>query len=324
MKTKRLLILTLIVAAAMNTKAQTISCSSFCITDIQMDTLPNTMNVTVYFFEADTNITHINYPYISVITDSNGDTVATGTMNFFVQSPNTSQTYSMTTSMTSVPPNFYCTAFFNYDTSVCELYYPCTIDTSISCSDFCATDIQIASSGFMNVSMFMYSTDTVFVSYPYISAITDTNGDTVAIGALSFYGQFGNTTQIHQLSTSLTSIPANFTGTLHFHYNSQNCMLSYPCTPLSIKEEDIFVEKIHVYPNPIDLSGSLYIAASESLKNSNIQVVNSMGQIILNQKLDKADDHFIINLSDHNFVPGIYYLISDTARSKNTAKFIVR
>ncbi|MFY9309783.1 MAG: T9SS type A sorting domain-containing protein [Bacteroidia bacterium] len=323
MKTKKLFFLLLVVAAITNVKAQSVSCSSFCITDIQMDTLPNTLSVTISF-AADSGVGHINYPYISALLDTDGDTIATGAMSFFVQFNNSSQSYSLTTSLTSIPSNFHCTAYFNYDTSVCTLSYPCA-DTGITCSDFCATDIQIDSAGFMAVNLLFSENDTSFITYPYISAITDTNGDTVATGALNSFGQFGNTSQTYNLTTSLNSIPANFNCTIHFRYDSEECILSYPCMPLSIKEDKgLLSEKVQVYPNPVDFTGNLYITATEPLQNSVMRIVNTMGQIVLHQKLNTFSTNITINLSDKGIAAGIYYVILETEKSKNTARFIIR
>jgi hypothetical protein len=121
-KTGLLIVLTL---ALSNIKAQTIPCSSFCVTGIEMDsTVANTMNVTIFMAGSGTDF--INYPYVSLIKNSNGDTIATGTMNFFGQFGNTSQTYSATTTLGSIPVNFNGTVNFNYDTLICVLPYPCS------------------------------------------------------------------------------------------------------------------------------------------------------------------------------------------------------
>lgn len=134
MKTKKLLFLILIVAASMNIKAQQINCSSFCITNIQMDsTTSNTMNITL--FMGGSNSDFINYPYVSLITNNNGDTLATGTMNFFGQFGSSNQTYSTSTNLDSIPDNFSCTVYFNYDTLVCPLSYPC-LTTGINDDSF--------------------------------------------------------------------------------------------------------------------------------------------------------------------------------------------
>ena len=97
----------------------------------------NVMNVTLLFSGNSNDF--INYPYVSLITDINADTVGTSTMNFFGQFGNTSQTYAVNTNLDSIPTNFNYTVYFNYDTSVCALAYPClssSIDESYAFFEF--------------------------------------------------------------------------------------------------------------------------------------------------------------------------------------------
>lgn len=104
-----------------------VSCASFCITNVEMDTtIPNMLAVTLYM--SGTSNDYANYPVITAIVDTAGDTVATGTLNFFLQYGGTSQVYLLNTGMTTVPPNFTFTAYFMYDTVNCILTYPCVIN----------------------------------------------------------------------------------------------------------------------------------------------------------------------------------------------------
>lgn len=114
--------------AATGLKAQDL-CHSFCITNMEMDSLqPNVMNVTI-FFEGDEN-DFINYPYVSTVIDLNGDTIGTGSINFFGQIGNTSQAYPVNTVFDALPGNFKAYAEFVFDTVSCLLYY----DPAIPCS----------------------------------------------------------------------------------------------------------------------------------------------------------------------------------------------
>lgn len=122
------LLVACMIGATSSLKSQEI-CNSFCITNIEMDSLlPNVMNVTI-FFEGDEN-DFINYPYVSAIVDLNWDTVGTGTLNFFGQFGNTSQPYQVNTIYDALPPNFRAYAHFDFDTISCLLYYnpdsPCS------------------------------------------------------------------------------------------------------------------------------------------------------------------------------------------------------
>ena len=116
--------------------AQSEMCDSFCITKIRMDSLvPNVMNVTILFIGDENDF--INYPYVSAVVDLNGDTVGTGTLNFFGHFGGTSQDYPVNTIFDELPGNFRAYAHFNFDTLSCVLDYlgaPC-FTTSVLLED---------------------------------------------------------------------------------------------------------------------------------------------------------------------------------------------
>ncbi len=75
--------------------AQSISCSDFNVIGFSPDSLDaSKYNFSVEFSASDT--VFINYPYISTVLDCNGDTVATGSFNFFGQSGQTTFEYPVT------------------------------------------------------------------------------------------------------------------------------------------------------------------------------------------------------------------------------------
>lgn len=129
MKTK-FITLFLVIAPCFNfMKAQEITCSDFCVESIGLDT-NNTYPFSVTLFFNGTNSDFINYPYFSVVTNLFGDTIANGTMDFFGQIGNTSQTYSLMSNLASLPENFECSLTFNYDDTVaCLLNFPCPISS---------------------------------------------------------------------------------------------------------------------------------------------------------------------------------------------------
>lgn len=98
----------------------TFPCSSFCVTDVTLDSAAGTWNVNIAF-EGTTN-DFINYPYVSMMITASGDTVALGQMEYFGQIGGTNQVYH---------PNAYADAFtagqifFVYDSDTCQLNFPC-------------------------------------------------------------------------------------------------------------------------------------------------------------------------------------------------------
>jgi len=106
--------------------AQSIGCDRFCVQNIYLDTIPGYLRLTIFF--AGDNNDFINYPHVSLVTDLNGDTLGTGTLDFFGQIGNTSQDYTVTTDLDSLPDDLAAIVTFHYDTSTCTLYYPCIAD----------------------------------------------------------------------------------------------------------------------------------------------------------------------------------------------------
>jgi hypothetical protein len=105
-------------------RSQTINCNSFCVTGIYYDsTNSNSAYVDIYMLGNQNDFA--NYPFVSFILDSNGDTIATGTLNFFGQIGNTTTVYPVTA---NPGINFNAgtyTLYFLYDTVACTLTYPC-------------------------------------------------------------------------------------------------------------------------------------------------------------------------------------------------------
>ena len=112
--------------------AQIAKCDDFCVTDIQIDTTStNSLLVSVYM--GDTSVTHINYPFIDLIINDNGDTIASDvSFEFYTHFPNTNQTYKVPTVLSLIPINFSCSVKLVYHTfspeeeAACVLPFPCT------------------------------------------------------------------------------------------------------------------------------------------------------------------------------------------------------
>lgn len=106
------------------------NCSMMCVLDIQLDTVNNEMEVTL--FNGDTN--HINYPTIQVI-DMNGDTVGNpaGMFYFFAHAQGT-MTHEIPTTLTVLPQPFNCTVLVTdqvWDTT-CTFTYPMSCPMNVA------------------------------------------------------------------------------------------------------------------------------------------------------------------------------------------------
>lgn len=141
---------------ALNLKAQTINCNSFCVTNIYNDSVQTQVSVEML------DSGFVNYPYIAAILDQNGDTLSSGTMFYFGQIGETIQDYPTSLSSTDWT-NFTGTIVFVYDNDTCSLQYPCNQvnipeneNTTFNVFPNPATDlIQIKNSHFpVNISFF--------------------------------------------------------------------------------------------------------------------------------------------------------------------------
>ena len=95
-------------------------CGSFCVTNVYFDST-NTMMFSIQY----TGPNMVNYPYISTVYNSSGMPIASGSMSFFAQLPNTTLDYSVTTSLSPpLPPNFAGFIVFNFDTTTCQILFP--------------------------------------------------------------------------------------------------------------------------------------------------------------------------------------------------------
>lgn len=130
---KKLVLLFSISVFALQSNAQYIAdCSKFCVTAVYQDTLnPGAVKIVVY--NGDTSISHINYPYVSAVIASNGDTIGKGTVEFFAHMGGSSLTYTDSLVPATFPSNFVGTVILTYadmtggDTS-CVLSFPCAIN----------------------------------------------------------------------------------------------------------------------------------------------------------------------------------------------------
>ncbi len=149
----------------------------------------------------------------------------------------------------------------------------------ITCDSFCITDIQEDANNVWNISLAMEGSNTDFINYPYISLITDENGDTLATGILNFFGQFGGTTTVYQVTAIVDSFPENFGGTIYFTYDEIVCELSYPCIANGIANLPMISEySLEVYPVPS--SGSATIILYGVLDKTALHLFNSSGQLV--------------------------------------------
>jgi hypothetical protein len=195
-----------------------------------------------------------------------------------------------------------------YSTAITIFLFVCGVSaqSAITCNDFCATAIHLDTlNNTLTVTLYMGGTSSDFISYPYIPAITNTQGDTIAAGTINSFGMIGNTTSDYDTQTALDSLSANFTCTIHFTYFDSNfgsatCLLPYPCTATTKINEEITKSGISVYPNPT--RGLIYIKGYTLSDNAAWIVRNVYGEKIISGQLTGEK----IDIS--NLPKGVYFL----------------
>lgn len=102
----------------------------------------------------------------------------------------------------------------------------------------------------IQVSIFYAASASSFTNYPYISALLDCHGDTVATGNLFVFGQFGQSTVAYPLTLNLSNpcepLTAVFLSTDNFGV-TDTCQLVYAGTTSIENHEDKIFD---VFPNP--------------------------------------------------------------------------
>jgi hypothetical protein len=120
------------------------------------------------------------------------------------------------------------------------------------------------------------------VNYPYISAILDCNGDTVAIGGLFYFAQLGQTTQDYPVTlvdTSswcdpLTAVFIYGSGPLN---EEDTCLFTFQTASITGITE---VEKNQVffYPNPVN--DKFIISVTPALIGESFRIIDELGKVV--------------------------------------------
>ncbi len=127
---KIILLIVLLSASVLMSRAQVTNCNSFCILTIAVDSVNHQMHLTI--FNGNDTTTQVNYPIIQV-TNTLGDTVANidGLAYYFEQFGGDTITHIIPTTLTSLPIGFTCTVYITDGStdSTCTISYPtpCTV-----------------------------------------------------------------------------------------------------------------------------------------------------------------------------------------------------
>ena len=134
-----------------------------------------------------------------------------------------------------------------------------------------------------------------FVDYPHVSAVLDCNGDTVATGGLIYFGQLGQTTQDYPVTVidtttwcePLTAIFIYGSGPLS---QVDTCLLPFQLASITDLLE---VQNTMIYPNPT--AERISVTVSNELLGSIFQIVNHVGQVMIEGKVNSNNEKIDVN-----------------------------
>ena len=176
---------------------------------------------------------------------------------------------------------------------------------SVNCSDFSVIGVNpdtLNPNGYI-VSIQFNATSNVFINYPQVSAVLDCNGDTVATGGLSFFGQFGQTTNDYPVtgSGSLACEPLNVVFVYsEDNFNDDTCLLTFG-EPSGISNTSQIVGKFSIFPNPS--INQVIIQTNLSQIGTSYLVYDHTGKLMLTGKL--FSESTSVDMS--NFYNGMYF-----------------
>lgn len=302
---KTTITLLLIMLSITFANAQSISCNDFSILGYEPD-LPG-HSILHIRLEGD-SMDFISYPYISLVTDCNGDTIATGSLSFFGQMGQTVQSYPVTGDITNtcLPINVeFVFGNTNFETDTCILTLD-SLQAPLTCSDFIPLGIQADQfNTLINISM--AGTGNSYISNPMISIVTDCVGDTIATGYINSSGQIGLSVQGYPITPLGNTVC--YPITVEFLYGNTNfetdtCLLTLNATT-GTPESSIVENEISIFPNPA--SNEITIQSDKWIHKDNYIIYDYQGNLILTGKL--ISENTFVDIS--NFSNGMYFLKID-------------
>jgi hypothetical protein len=184
-------------------------------------------------------------------------------------------------------------------------YFSTLLGQSVNCSDFSVIGVNpdtLNPNGYI-VTIQFNATSNIFVNYPHVSAVLDCNGDTVATGGLSFFGQFGQTTNDYPVTVSGSLACEPLKAVFVYsedNFNNDTCLLTFGATS-GISNASQIVGKFSIFPNPS--INQVNIQTNLSQIGTSYLVYDHTGKLILTGKL--VSESTTVDMSD--FSNGMYF-----------------
>jgi len=296
--------------------AQTITCDLFTVTGLEPDTFD--VNSTLINIEMAGGVSDFaNYPYISAVTDCNGDTVATGGMFFFGQIGGTVSGYPV--SAISEDVCFPLTIQFIYSDNflvadTCLL----TFGGNNLCDLFAVTGMEPDTLNPANtlIQIQMSGDPLGQINYPLITAVRDCNGNTVSTGEMVFFGQLGQTTMGYPVSAIGSDVCFPITVQFDFAFgetfpSNVSCLLTFDGIELNVLKQP--VHEISVFPNPT--KSEFQLSTYESMNGKAYGIFDTTGGLVLLGTLSNTNARI-----DLSALPEGVYIVMVDGRAKRVVK----
>jgi hypothetical protein len=191
---------------------------------------------------------------------------------------------------------------------------------NITCDIFSITGLEPDTFDVNNtlINIQMAGTEMDFINYPFIPAVWDCNGDTVASGYMFFFGQIGSTTQGYPVSALAADVCLPLT--VQFVYSigdfvSENdtCLLTF--SSIDVPSQSTWFDELSAYPNPTQ--DDIQLSSPSSLVGKPYELYDAVGRVVLTGRYMEAKPR--MKLAD--LKPGIY-LLHIGSETKRTIRLI--
>ncbi len=154
--------------------------------------------------------------------------------------------------------------------------------STLSCADFSITSVAPDESNpdFTLISIQMLGSTSDFINYPYVTSVSDCDGNTIASGSMFFFGQMGQTTQAYPVSAFGNDVCFPITAEFFFgnvDFENDTCLLTFDGSGLFINTK--MQHTLSVFPNPA--SGEIQMNVAPEMIGTEYSLFDSMGRMVL-------------------------------------------
>jgi hypothetical protein len=194
---------------------------------------------------------------------------------------------------------------------VLGLFTSWTFGQTLTCSELSITSYapDTIDSNVYQFSVQAQGTQSDFINYPFISSVSDCNGNLVGVGGLIWFGQFGQSVQQYPVTLNgpgnidcyPLSISFVFQDNMGVNDTCQMLIFSDTASNGEIKSHSM----PSIFPNPT--SDKLTLCLSESIQSSGFVMLDLSGKKVMTGSVNAPETTIDISC----FLAGSYFLVLD-------------